>query len=255
MATPSLIGITAGVNPESPDYYVLRWDYLRSIELAGGIPLVLAPSGPALHPALVDRLDGLVVTGGVDIDPHVYGKEPHPKVKQTSPERDEFELILIREVLDREIPVLGICRGMQVLNVEFGGTLIQDIPSETGSRLNHLDLDMPRAAIAHSVLVRAGSRLDDILDDEEVPVNSFHHQAVDRLGEGLVATAFAPDGIIEAIEKPGERFIVGVQWHPEAFWKDSEHNFGRLFRAFVRAAEAHRPPAVSVPDRAVSRVV
>jgi gamma-glutamyl-gamma-aminobutyrate hydrolase PuuD len=236
VATPPLIGITAGLSPTTPEYYVLRWDYLRSIELAGGIPVVLPPSGPALHPSLIVRLDGLVATGGVDVDPRLYGADPHPKVTDVSEERDEFELILMREALARGIPILGVCRGMQVLNVELGGTLIQDIPSETGSTLCHLDLDQPRATIAHPIFVECGSRLGDILGRHEVPVNSFHHQAVGRLGRGLNATAVAPDGIVEALELPGPRFVVGVQWHPEAFWREHDRYFGRLFHAFVAAA-------------------
>ncbi len=238
MAIPALIGITAGNNPESEEYYVLRWDYLRSVEFAGGIPVVLAPSGPALHPSFIDRLDGLVVTGGVDVDPKIYGAPRHPAVKLTNTDRDAFELILVHEALERRIPVLGICRGMQVLNVALGGTLIQDIPTVLHTSINHIDMDRPRASIAHPVFIVPHTRLHRILNHEQVQVNSFHHQAVNELGTGLIPNAYSPDGIIEGIEYTGDQFVMGVQWHPEAFWIESKKYFGPLFREFVQAAEA-----------------
>ena len=236
MCVPPLIGITAGNDPSHPDLYVLRWDYVRSVELTGGVPVVLAPAGAALHPALLTRLDGLVLTGGLDVSPAFYGASPHPALTPAIAERDEFELKLVREALVAALPLLAICRGQQLLNVALGGTLIQDLPSLVGTAVSHDDLARPRIAIAHRVVVAPGSTLRSLLGTDEVEVNSFHHQAVGALGHGLVATAFAPDGVVEGVELPSARFVVGVQWHPEAFWKDGR--FASLFRALVRAAEA-----------------
>lgn len=238
MSAPPLIGITAGNHPNEPGFYVLRPDYLRSVELAGGIPVVLAPSGPALHPAFLDRLDGLVLTGGVDVSPSLYGEEPHPTVDRTSLERDEFESELLREALRREVPVLGICRGCQMLNLARGGTLVQDIPSLVSREVSHDDRQRPRDALAHPVRVAGASALRRILGAEEVQVNSFHHQAVGRLGDGVVPAAWSADGVVEGIELPGGTFVLGVQWHPEAFFRSEL--FGSLFRAHVEAAAAFR---------------
>ena len=246
MSVPPLIGITAGSEPAHPDYYVLRKDYVRSIELCGGLPVVLAPAGAALHPALLSKLDGLVLTGGIDVAPRLYGETPHPTVTDTSAEQDEFEVRLVHEALAHDVPVLAICRGMQLLNVALGGTLIQDLPSLVGTAVSHDDLARPRIAIAHRVVVAPGSKLHSLLGTDEVEVNSFHHQAVGALGHGLVATAFAPDGVVEGVELPSARFVVGVQWHPEAFWK--EGRFASLFRALVRAAEARTVDANVSPS-------
>jgi putative glutamine amidotransferase len=233
---PALIGLTAGNDPAHPDLYVLRWDYVRSIELNGGIPVVLAPSGAALHPALFSRLDGLVLTGGVDVEPALYGRAPHATVTRTSAERDEFELGLVRRALAADLPVLAICRGLQVLNVALGGTLVQDLPSTIGTAVSHDDKARPRTGIAHDVSILPGSRLHALLGIDEAAVNSFHHQAVAALGHGLVPAAFSADGVVEAVELPGARFVLGVQWHPEAFWREPQR-FGALFRELIRAAE------------------
>ena len=248
-----LIGLTAGGDPKRPEVYQLRSDYVRSVERAGGIPVALVPGGPALDSgfsrssalsaiaALVDRLDGLVVTGGVDVAPALYGQSPHPTVLGVSDERDGFELLLLREALRRDLPLLGICRGMQVLNVALGGTLIQDIPSAIGSKVAvaHDDPARERDQLAHDVEVDDGSRLARLLGSGQLAVNSFHHQAVDRLGEGLVATAYAPDGIVEGVEIPSARHVVAVQWHPESFWRDFDR-FGPLFVSLVRAASGEK---------------
>ncbi len=234
MSVPPLIGITAGSEPSHPDYYVLRKDYVRSIELSGGLPVVLAPAGAALHPALLSKLDGLVLTGGIDVAPRLYGETPHPTVTDTSAEQDEFEVKLVHEALAHDVPILAICRGMQLLNVALGGTLVQDIRTEASSAVRHDDFERPRTDLAHAVSVVTGTRLHELLGRDEVEVNSFHHQAVSRLATPLVASAFAPDGLVEAVELPARRFVLGVQWHPEAWWR--EGRFGRLFSALVEAA-------------------
>lgn len=208
-------------------------DYVESVKRAGGEPRILegGDSTDALR-----GLSGLVLTGGADIDPAQYGATQHPATRNLKPERDAFELPLARMATAQDVPLLAICRGMQVLNVAAGGTLVQDLPSERPSDTRHL-VATPAHALAHQVTVVAGSRLAQALDrDGEVGVNSRHHQALSSIGEGLVVSATAPDGVIEAIERPGARFCVGVQWHPENFWQTNE--FAGLFEALVRSAEA-----------------
>jgi len=239
MNAPPLIGVTAGNDPQRPETYIVRWDYLRSVELAGGIPVVLAPSGPALHPGCLDRLDGLILSGGVDISSDLYDKALQSSAKRAHLERDEFELLLLRAAFQRDLPVLGICRGCQMLNVARGGTLIQDLPSLVGTSVSHDDPDRPRVEVAHSVKLVSGTRLASLLGSAELEVNSFHHQAVERLGDGLVETAFAPDGVIEGVELPGAGFVLGVQWHPEAFWRKPVR-FGALFRGLIEAASCRQ---------------
>jgi len=245
--TRPLIGITAGPSSAEPERYALRDDYVRAVEQAGGVPVVLAP-GPAENvPEVLARLDGLVLSGGSDVDPGQYGARPHPTVEDVAPERDAFELALVREALRRDLPVLAICRGQQVLNVATGGTLVQDIPSELPGAVDH-DPDGERWAHAHEVRILPGTRLREILGRDRVAVNSFHHQAVARLGEGLVASAASPDQVIEGVEAPDRRFVVGVQWHPEAFW-DHGREFDRLFGALVQASRVAAPEGTEVASK------
>jgi putative glutamine amidotransferase len=235
--TGPLIGITAGPDTRNPLGYWLRQDYVRSVERAGGVPLVLPPSPPASARALVARLDGLLLSGGSDVDPALYGAAPHPAVKGVARDRDEFELALAREALERDRPLLAICRGHQVLNVATGGTLVQDIPSEIGRAVDH-DPEAERWETAHHVQILQGTRLREILGRDEVAVNSFHHQAVAALGRGLVVSARSgPDGVVEGIEAPDRRFALGVQWHPEGFWRE-EIGFHGLFAALAEASRA-----------------
>lgn len=232
---PPLIGITAGNDPRTSGQYVIRWDYVRSIEQAGGIPVILAPSGAALHSRLTTRLDGLLLTGGVDIEPSAYGEAIHPSVKKISPERDEFEFKLTETSLEQKIPILAICRGLQVLNVVMGGSLVQDIPTMIGPKVSHDDSKRQRHELAHQVTLRNGTRLYEILKNDRMWVNSFHHQAAKSLGSGLVPAAYADDGVIEALELPNSHFVVAVQWHPESFWNQNA-TFSPLFESFVAEA-------------------
>jgi putative glutamine amidotransferase len=211
-------------------------DYVASIEQSGAKARVIDPSQSPRD--LIGQLDGVLLTGGGDIDPALYGEDRHPSVEDAEPGRDEFEIDLARRALDRDVPMLAICRGAQVLNVAAGGTLVQDIPSSVPSTLDH-SVGSPRDAIAHDVRIAAGSHLARVLDPRTTVqascrVNSRHHQSVDRIGRDLVATATAPDGVIEAIESPAAAFCIGVQWHPENFWRSGE--FTPLFDAFVAAA-------------------
>jgi putative glutamine amidotransferase len=230
-----VVGITIGYDPKEPNAFFLRQDYVRSVEQAGGLPVVLAPGRPEDAPGLLDRVDALLLTGGSDVDPVLYGEGRHAAVVRVIRERDDFEIALTREALDRDIPTLAICRGQQVLNVARGGTLVQDIPSQVVGAVDH-DPEVERWEPAHDVRILPGTRLREILGKARVTVNSFHHQAVRDPGRGLTISALAePDQVIEGIEAPDRRFVVGVQWHPEASWSRPS-GFGALFDALVRAA-------------------
>jgi putative glutamine amidotransferase len=213
-------------------------DYIASVEEAGARVRVLEVSDSSRK--LVGEIDGLLLTGGGDVDPVFYREPRHSSCEDAEPGRDEFEIDLVRRAIDADLPVLAICRGAQVLNVAAGGTLIQDIPSAVSSTLPH-QIRQPRDAVAHEVQIASGSRLEQALGpvvgaSQTCRVNSRHHQSVAQLGDGLVSSAVAPDGVIEAIEKPEASFCVGVQWHPENFCRTGE--FSPLFRAFVEAARA-----------------
>jgi putative glutamine amidotransferase len=211
-------------------------DYVSSVEQAGGRARVLDVSESPRK--VLSEIDGLLLTGGGDIDPVLYGDERHATVEDAEPGRDEFEIDLARRAMAADVPLLAICRGAQVLNVAAGGTLVQDIPSAIASDLSHSIVE-PRSAEAHAVHVAPGSRLERALGGSvdaahTCRVNSRHHQSVGRVGSGLVTSATAPDGIVEAIEKADSEFCVGVQWHPENFWRTGE--FAPLFSSFVSAA-------------------
>jgi putative glutamine amidotransferase len=232
-----VIGITLDDEHARPGVHVLRDDYVRSVEKAGAVPLVIPPCAPEDAPLVLERLDGVLLSGGVDIDPALFGEEPHPKLRRVDRRRDDLELALTREALLRDLPMLAICRGIQVLNVASGGTLIQDLPSQLEKGEAH-DRPEPRSGRVHRIQTEPGTRLRGILGEEAFSVNSFHHQAVGRLGEGLVASARCPeDGVIEGLEEPGRRFAVGVQWHPETFW-DHEDSFQPLFDAHAEACRS-----------------
>jgi putative glutamine amidotransferase len=209
-------------------------DYLESVRRAGATPLELTlADDPA---AIAATADGLLLTGGGDVDPALYGATPHATYSAAEPGRDAFEIALVRAVLDAGKPVFAICRGMQVLNVALGGDLVQDIPTEVNGAVHH-DVREPRYALAHEVWTTQGSRFstlmrEKLVDGESCQVNSRHHQAVKHLGTDLEVVATAPDGVIEAVERPGA-FCLGVQWHPENFWRTGE--FRPLFEGFVDA--------------------
>jgi putative glutamine amidotransferase len=213
-------------------------DYVESVKRAGGDPVVLDATGdPAVA---LDRVDALLLTGGLDVDPTLYGETLH-ETTEVDPARDWFEIPLSREAVARDLPVFAICRGVQVLNVAAGGTLIQDIPSTVTTRLTHA-IDIPKDHAAHDVRVVPGTRLAAALGgsirQETCAVNSRHHQAVGRVAPAFVVSAASADGVIEAIERPASAFCLGVQWHPENFWRTGE--FGGLFGAFVKAASQRR---------------
>ncbi len=233
--TRPTIGVTLAIDIDNPVRLTVRRDYIHSVDQAGGLPLALAPTHAADAAPLLDRVQALVLTGGSDVDPPLYGEPPHPELGTVFRERDDFEIALCREALRRDLPILAICRGQQVLNVATGGTLIQDIPSLVAGACDH-DPPVERWERAHEVRVLPGTHLREILGRDTVAVNSFHHQAVKDPGRGIVVSArSAPDDVVEGIELPDRRFALGVQWHPESFWREAE-GFRPLFDALVRAA-------------------
>lgn len=214
-------------------------DYRQSILHTGGEVRVIDPS-MSVADALAD-VGGLLLTGGGDVDPARYGATPHGKVEDVDPGRDEFEIALIAAARSRDLPIFAICRGVQVLNVAAGGTLVQDIPSEVTGALNHSLAVPPHPPyeLAHEVWVEKDSLLAKVLGERLVgsdtcDVNSRHHQAVKTIAPGYRVSATAPDGVIEAIEDPAARFCLGVQWHPENFWRTGE--FRALYEGFLEAA-------------------
>ena len=218
----------------NPPRLALRLTYTQAVQEAGGVAVVVPAHGFADDTeALVDRLDGFIFSGGPDIDPAVYGHSPHPQLG-TDVDRgsDEYELALLAAVSERGLPLLGICRGAQALNVSRGGTLHQHLPDR--STLEHNQGHASFEA-AHDVAVTSGSLLHRLAGDTTVSVNSYHHQAVDRLGRGLEICAVAPDATVEAIWDASARFCLGVQWHPEVLTHRAEQ--APLVRALVAAAQ------------------
>lgn len=210
-------------------------DYLQSLEAAGVSVHPVHPAGDAA--AAVHRVDGVVLAGGPDVDPALYGETLHPSCSLAGEARDAFEIALARRCLHDGVPLLGICRGMQVLNVAAGGSLIQDLPSQVPVAVPH-SLDDTFTTIAHDIEVVDGTHVARaVAGGMPVQVNSRHHQAVKVLGTGLLVSAFATDGIVEAIEGPDLPFCVGVQWHPENFWRTGE--FLPLFQVFADACHQH----------------
>lgn len=232
------IGITTRIELETDRFYLSRY-YSEAVEAAGGLPvnIPLIPR-PDYIEGIAESVDGILLPGSdSDVDPHHYGRDPHPQLGAVHPIKDETDLLLLTEIEERRMPLFAICYGIQSLNVSRGGTLIQDITSQFPDAIKH-EQGTPRDRHSHGVRILADSQLGRLAGSETAPVNSHHHQAIETLGRELVATAWAPDGIIEAVEDPrSDRFVIGVQWHPELGWQRDELSL-RLFRRFV--AEAAR---------------
>jgi putative glutamine amidotransferase len=237
---PPLIGVSTSVTFDRyPERAYVNAAYLGAVQQAGGIPILLPPQlEPSGRAELVKRLQGVLLTGGGDVDPARFGEAPHPTTADVSAARDGLEIELTRWAIETRTPLLAICRGLQVLNVALGGSLHQNIPSEPGSPFDHSQVALlgSRGTAVHQVKVQDGSRLAGILGALEVDVNSFHHQAIHRLGRGLKDVAWAPDSIIEGMELVDDsRFVVGVQWHPEEL-VSHDRTARNLFRALVERA-------------------
>jgi putative glutamine amidotransferase len=233
-----------GIPPSLPASWVMNQRYFLAVTAAGGVPWMI----PLLHEdsatlrEIYERLDAIVLPGGVDLDPTTYGETAHPRCGQVDPARDKVELQLARWALEDAKPLLGLCRGIQVINVALGGTLWQDIEAQVPRALKHdywPSAGFGRDYLAHPVTLAADSRLRELLQRESLQVNSMHHQAIRQLSPRLVATAVAPDGVVEGIEgRAADQFLIGVQWHPEVF-EPTDESTRRLFRELVGAANRY----------------
>lgn len=213
---------------------LVNQSFVRVLEEEGAVPIVLplVREEQTLR-VMYGKIDGLLLAGGVDIDPSYFGEAPHPKLGKVDAQRDWMELLVTPWALSEGMPILGICRGIQVLSVAAGGNIWQDIAAQKSGAMEHLYATTSANKIAHKVSIVPGSRLSDMFPSGELSVNSFHHQAVKDVGGGLTVTAVAPDGIIEAVEKQGKSWVIGVQWHPE-WLLDDNPAMRRLFKEFVR---------------------
>jgi putative glutamine amidotransferase len=235
MHTRPLIGITTYAEPEvSWGHWTLPsalvpLSYVRAVERAGGRPLLVPPVDDAVEETL-DALDGVIFSGGNDLDPSSYGADAHPETRGTVPERDRAELALLKAALRRDMPVLAVCRGSQILNVARGGDLVQHLPEVVGHEGHR---HTPGVFADHPVSLDPESRLSAVLDGSHAPVKSHHHQGYGLLGDGLRGVAWADDGTVEALEDPSKRFALGVLWHPE------EGEDAALFEALVAEARSY----------------
>ena len=211
-------------------------EYASSVQAAGGLPLLIPTLTDAeCIDAYIDRLDGILLSGGdADVDPARFGEDPVRELRLITPERDVMEIELFLRAFERDLPVLAICRGIQVVNVAAGGSLIQDIPSQVTDAIGHFPRGMDMHLLYHRVKLESGSRVHEIFGTTDLRVNSFHHQAVKAVAPGFRVTARSADGVIEAIELPDKRFMVGIQWHPETLTA-GHSQFLNLFKAFVAA--------------------
>ena len=228
------IGTDILVTPGERDRAFVYTTYTESLRRAGAIP-VLIPPQPENAADLVNELDGVILAGGFDCHPAIYGDDAHPTTEPMDERRQENDLALARIAREHNIPTLGICLGVQVMNVAAGGTLVQDISSQLETEIVH-ESD-PSQRVRHDVTIEPGTRLAGIVAARQLNVNSSHHQAIRDVGDGLRVTAQAPDGIIEGVEDPRHPFYVGVQWHPEDM--AGEHAASAIFRAFVEAARRY----------------
>lgn len=230
------IGITMRIELETNRFYLAR-DYSEAVEAAGGIPvhISLIPNKDYVE-SVMDNLDGVLLPGSdSDVDPQRYGSEPHVKLGSVHPIKDDTDVLVLEAMAKRGTPLLAICFGMQIFNVTCGGTLIQDIESQVPLAIKHQQ-GSPRDHRSHRVRLLEGSLLSELAGAESVMVNSHHHQAIETIGNGLIATAWTSDGLIEALESPvDDRFVLAVQWHPEIGWQQDQFS-KTLFERFVEAS-------------------
>ncbi|MFL5488788.1 MAG: gamma-glutamyl-gamma-aminobutyrate hydrolase family protein [Gemmatimonadaceae bacterium] len=234
------VAVTAGIRPDGDTNRVrLTAAYVTALENAGLVPLIVPPLSSAdAASAVLDSVAGLVLTGGEDVDPARYGEQRHAKVRSVNAARDATEAALIEEARARGTPVLAICRGIQILNVALGGTLVQDISSECNTNIVH-DEEGPRDSRSHEVSIEPGSLIAKAVGTEHLTVNSFHHQSVKRVADGMRVTARSPDGVIEGLESTEDDWwVMAVQWHPEEMNESPEPWDRGLFKAFARQLEA-----------------
>ncbi|QGG49107.1 gamma-glutamyl-gamma-aminobutyrate hydrolase family protein [Heliorestis convoluta] len=217
---------------------IVRREYLQALQEGGLLPWPISIEGIEEVESYCQQAQGLVLSGGGDVDPIYYHQQPHAALGEVDPERDRLDFAVLAQALQRKMPVLAICRGLQVLNIARGGTLIQDIPRQKPSALRHQQKS-PRWHKSHNIDIVERSQLHQIYRNGTGQVNSFHHQAIDRLGKGLQAVAHSADGIVEAIEGQGESFIMAVQWHPEDLFRNDQEAKA-LFRLFAEACKQYK---------------
>lgn len=230
------VAVTAGIRQDGDTSRVrLTAAYVTALENAGLVPVIIPPlSGERAASAVLDSVAGLVLTGGGDVDPARYGETPHPKIRSINADRDATESALIQEARSRGTPVLAICRGIQILNVALGGTLVQDISAQCDTSIAHDD-EGPRDSRSHEITIEAGSRIEAAMGTRQCSVNSFHHQSVKQVAEGLRITARSPDGVIEGLESMDDAWwVMAVQWHPEEMTGSPEPWDRGLFNAFAQ---------------------
>lgn len=234
-----LIGVSGSVDEKETQSYLMRC-YSGALIAAGAAPLLLSPDAQGeILDALLDRLDGVFLAGGVDLAPELFGEEPIEKLGEVNPLRDAFEIQLVKKAFEQDMPVLGVCRGVQSMNVALGGTLWQDLPSQYRTQENQPPMLHRQTSrdcyTSHRVQIERDSLLYRLVGADEIPVNSFHHQAVKAAAPSLRVVARASDGVIEAVECPERAFFLGVQWHPERYF-DRREDAMAIFRAFSEAA-------------------
>jgi putative glutamine amidotransferase len=251
MSDRPVIGITTqtlqsidGIPASLPESWVMNQRYFLAATIVGGVPWMIPLLDDDLSTLreIYERLDGLLIPGGVDMDPATFGEDRHPKLGAVDPARDRVELQLTRWAIEDKKPVLGLCRGIQVINVSLGGTLYQDIAEQVPSAIKHdyfPTAGFERDHLAHAVDLAPGSRLRKAMERKTIRVNSMHHQGIKDLAPALLASAVAPDGLVEAVERDSDHFLVGVQWHPEVFEMTDPHT-RHLFHEFISQAVSFR---------------
>lgn len=237
-----VVGITAFCDCEhSKKYTKIRCSYVNAVYRAGGTPILIPPFDSTTHlNEYIELVDALVLSGGEDVAPASYGEDKVIELENINPDRDKWEISLFKEAYKAEIPILGICRGMQLINVSLGGSLYQDIDHQLNCEFSHLPLDLEKREnleyVNHKVNIIKDTRLDDILYSDQLNVNSHHHQAIKKIAENLTVSARSECGIIEAVENKDSTFLMGVQWHPEDLINNSS-SFINLFAELIKAAK------------------
>ncbi|GIO05470.1 gamma-glutamyl-gamma-aminobutyrate hydrolase [Brevibacillus reuszeri] len=240
-----IIGVTTFLSEQSK-YSTVSRNYIDSIYAAGGLPVnIPIISNESNYEDYIDMLDGLLFTGGNDIAPYYFGENPVRELNSMSSIRDEYEFSLFKAAYEKNMPIFGICRGIQLINVAMDGSLYQDIYSQCPGTLGHSPEHTASDEFYHAVQIKVDTQLYEIFGEERIFTNSFHHQSIKQLGNNLIATAYSEDGIVEAIESTEDRFLLGVQWHPECMTK-RHPMFLKLFRAFVEASIQYKQKEVSV---------
>jgi putative glutamine amidotransferase len=227
------LGSATGIGIVGQEWILLASDYVKSVEKAGGIPMLI-PFTENIETVfdLISRCDGILITGGDDVDPTLYGEDVSAKCAHLEPRRDVQEALLLKEIFNNSsVPVLGICRGCQILNVMAGGTLYQDLPSQ--KNVVHTLLSVAHGAFAHRVNIKKGSLLEKIIGSDNLLTNSYHHQSIKDIAPGFEIIGTTEDGVVEAIQKDGDRFVLGVQWHPEMTQACKTNH--KIFEAFIKA--------------------